>query len=458
MKRLAIGVILTVSVAGAFLYAASTRTSEYSRLIATGDAALANADPFLAIEAFSGAIALRGDAMLAHLRRGETYYGRGDLQAAHRDLTQAHALEPLATRPLEALGDVSRELGNHDDAAQHYRTYLAIDDSQPSVLYKLAVAHHHAGREALAIPLLRQAIGLAPDMAEAHYLLGLALGDQERHAAAIEAFRQAVAVSPGFTTAREALGAALGAAGRWDERVEQLEALAALEPERSQHDVDLGLAYAGVGRTDMAVLSLGRASEEHPEEAQVYTALGRVWLDIARATDDKIALAKAIGALRTVSAATSSSEALTLLAQALLFAGEVEEAVATLELATERYPIAPSAFVLLADLAERHGDLARARQLLVAHDTVTAHRPAVDRLPRLSRIANMSIRLQDYADAALRLESATALGDPTSTLFVRLANAHWRAGALVRARAVVADGLAQHPDSNALTALQRRFN
>jgi tetratricopeptide (TPR) repeat protein len=452
MKRLAIGVILTVSLAAVFLYSDSTRTSEYSRLVATGDAALTNEDTFLAIEAFSGAIALRGDAMLAHLRRGETCHGRGDLEAAHRDPTEAHTLEPLATRPLEALGDVSRKLGQHDAAARHYAAYLAIDDSRPSVLYKLAVAHHQAGREALAIPLLRQAIGLAPDMAEAHYLLSLALRDQDRQDAAIEALRQAVVVAPDFTTAREALGAALGVAGRWDERGEQLEALAALEPERSQHDVDLGLAYAGVGRTDMAVLSLGRASEEHPEEIQIYTALGRVWLDIARATEDKIALAKAIGALRSVSPATSSSEALTLLAEALILDGELTDAVATLELATERYPVDPSAFMLLADLVERDGDLAG------AHNTVTAYVPAVERLPQLVRIASVSIKLQDHADAAVRLETAAALGSPTSTLLVRLANAHWRAGATARARAVVADGLTQHPESSALVALQRRFD
>jgi hypothetical protein len=82
MKRFAIGLVLTASVVVGFLYAGSTRTSAYSRLIATSDAALANEDPFVAIAAFSGAIALRADVMLAHLKRGETYHSRGDLEAA----------------------------------------------------------------------------------------------------------------------------------------------------------------------------------------------------------------------------------------------------------------------------------------------------------------------------------------------------------------------------------------
>ncbi len=383
MKRFAIGMLLAAGMAAVFVFVGITRTSEYRRLVEAGDTALDQDDTFLAIEAFSGAIALRGDSMLAHLKRGQTYQRRGDLEAARRDLTRANALDPAATRPLEVLGDVSFGLGRHEDAALHYAAYVALDDQTSRVLYKLALAHHSVGRAALAIPLLRQVIKLAPEMPEAHYLLGLALRDQDRQDEAIDALRQAVALSPGFTTAREALGALLGVAGHPNDRIEQLEALAALDPNTSQRDVDLGLAYAGVDRTDMAVLSLGRASEEHPEEAHVYAALGRVWLDIARTTDDRTALTKSIGALQSIPQATASSEALTLLARALLLAGELKEAVVLLELATVRYPLDPSAFAELADLVEQAGDLPRARQLLVAHDTLTAHVPGARRLARV---------------------------------------------------------------------------
>ena len=457
MKRFAIGILLAAGTAAVFLFVGVTRTSEYRRLVEAGDTALGQDDTFLAIEAFSGAIALRGDSMLAHLKRGQTYQRHGDLETARRDLTRATTLDPAATRPLEALGDVSYGLGRHEDAALHYAAYVALDDQTPRVLYKLALAHHHVGRAALAIPLLRQVIELAPEMPEAHYLLGLALRDQDRHEEAIDALRQAVALLPGFTTAREALGALLGVAGHPNDRVEQLEALAALDPDTSQRDVDLALAYAGVGRTDMAVLSLGRASEEHPEEAQVYAALGRVWLDIARTADDRIALTKAIGALQSIPQATASSEALTLLARALLLAGEREEAVVLLELATGRYPLDPSAFLELADLVDQEGDLLRARRLLVAHDTVTAHGPHTQRLAQLLRIADLSIRLDDHADAALRFEMAVGLGSPTPALLVRLANAQWRGGFPTAARSVVTDGLVQHPDDSALLALHRRF-
>ena len=128
MKRLATGVLLVVAMAGVFLYTGITRDSEYRRLIAAGDEALEQDQMFLAIEAFSGAIALKSDAMLAYLKRGETYSRRGDLAAAHRDLSRANALAPGATRPLENLGDVSRALGRYEEAAGHYAAYVALDD------------------------------------------------------------------------------------------------------------------------------------------------------------------------------------------------------------------------------------------------------------------------------------------------------------------------------------------
>ena len=457
MKRLAIGVLLAAAMAGVFLYTGVTRDTEYRRLVAAGDDALGQDQIFLAIEAFSGAIALKSDSMPAYLKRGETYHQRGDLAAALRDLTRASALDPAATRPLERLGDVSLELGRYEEAAGHYAAYAALDDRAPRVLYKLALAHHRAGRTARVVPLLRQVVELAPEMPEAHYLLGIGLWDRDRLNEATVALTQAVTLSPGFTTAREALTSVFAAAGRLDEHVEQLEALAALETDRPERDVSLGLAYARVGRTDMAVLALGRAAEEHPEQPSVYTALGRVWLDIARTTDDHIALSKSLGALQSIPMATASGEALTLLARALTLTGEFENAVAALELATTRFPLDPSAFAELADLAEHEGDTARARQLLIAHNALTANAPVGQRVAGLTRVADPSLELGDPATAFIHLGQARALEEPSARLLVRLADAAWRTDDRTAARSVVADGLAQYPKDRTMLALRRRF-
>src|SRR5437764_5770195 len=115
MKRGIVGVLVLVAAAAgaAFAYQAAARQRDYRTLLRSGDAALRDDQTFGAIEAYSGAIALRPDSMLAYLRRGQTYQrraDRGDLEAAARDFRTASALDPTATRPLQALGDALYQL------------------------------------------------------------------------------------------------------------------------------------------------------------------------------------------------------------------------------------------------------------------------------------------------------------------------------------------------------------
>ncbi len=91
--------MLVAGAAAAVAYTAAVRDREYRRLIAAGEAALASAQTSVAIEAFSGAIALNPDSMLAHLKRGETYRRHGDLKAAFRDLREAPSSTPPPPGP-----------------------------------------------------------------------------------------------------------------------------------------------------------------------------------------------------------------------------------------------------------------------------------------------------------------------------------------------------------------------
>src|SRR3990170_7458078 len=100
MKRviLATTVFVAAAVGAVWAYQAAARDHDYRALLARGDAALRDDQTFVAIEAYSGAVALRPDSMLAHLRRGEAYQRNGSLEAAARDFRTARALDPTATR------------------------------------------------------------------------------------------------------------------------------------------------------------------------------------------------------------------------------------------------------------------------------------------------------------------------------------------------------------------------
>lgn len=141
MKRnLAVVVLLTLTVAGAALtYQTASRDWDYRALLGRGDAALRDDQTFAAIEAYSGAIALRPDSMLAHLRRGETYQRRADLEAAARDFQTAVILDAMATRPLEELADVRYLQQRFHRAGEIYEQALRLDDGAARVNYKLAL-------------------------------------------------------------------------------------------------------------------------------------------------------------------------------------------------------------------------------------------------------------------------------------------------------------------------------
>jgi tetratricopeptide (TPR) repeat protein len=363
-------VVLTVAVA-ALVAAVSLawvdvrQEREFRRLIAAGDLAVAEDRTFEGIEAFSGAITLKGDSMLAFLKRGDTYRRREEFRAALRDLRQATALDPTAPLPIELLGDVNSALGRYDEAAELYQRYLTLDDRAPAVLYKLGMAQFRAGQPAKAIEPLRRALALNDRLVEAHYLLALASRSQKRHEDALRALERALDIAPTFAAARQELSSLLEDLGRHRAGIEELEALAALEPGRPERLVSVGLAYARLGRHETAILTLGRAAERYPDSPLVHTALGQAWLDMAESgiDVDSVALGKAVNALGAVAGRPgATSETLTLFGRALLMSGNPVAAEQALQQAVTRLPLEPVAFKYLAEAATRLGHASIARE------------------------------------------------------------------------------------------------
>src|SRR4029079_5498394 len=102
----------------------------------------------------------RPESMLAHLRRGETYQRRGELDEAARDFRTAASLDPTAPRPLEALGDVLYQLQRYERAAEAYASNLRLDDRSAAVSYKLALAQYRAGTFEAALSTLASTVKL----------------------------------------------------------------------------------------------------------------------------------------------------------------------------------------------------------------------------------------------------------------------------------------------------------
>ena len=453
----AVVIVAVGGVAGALAFGALANEREYLRLIAEGDAAVTAERPFEAIEAYSGAIARKPDSMLAHFKRGSVYQSQNELEAAMRDFRTSTEIDPSSLRALESLGDVNVALGRNERAVERYVTFTSLDDRNARVLYKLGLARYRARRVNEAATALKQALAIDPGMGEAHYVLGLVQRDLDQGPAARKSLEEATRRSPaGQTSAREALAEVYLQEGDFSKAINQLEALAALEPGRPDRMVALGLAQARAGRHDAAVLTLGRAVERFPDAPQVYAALGHVWLTDAERRGDRVALNKALQALKQAAGrADATSETLTELGRASMLAGDRQAAERALRQAVAMLPLTPGAYLQLAGLAGRDGRIQEARDALLKYATLVGDEKPIATVA--TQIADYSVRLGEPALAVRWLERAIDEAGPSAALQVKLADAALRAGDVARAQQVIDDGLAAEPGNPQLEQLKRRL-
>lgn len=384
------------------------RDRQYRQLLAEGNAAIRDGQPFLAIEAFSGAVALRPDSMLAHLRRAEAYRLRGDLDAATRDLRRASLLDPSAVRPLDDLADVLAARQRFRRAADVYEARLRIDERSPATLYKLALVRYSAGDAQGALSAAGRAQVLDDAVPEVHYLEALSLRQLGRLDDASAALTRTLALAPGLSAAREELASVYRALDRPIDEIEQLQILAGLDHDSAARQIALAHALAHAGDVPAAVATLTRALERSPDDRVIIGALGQVWLDAAASTDEPAALAHALTALERASATTAApSSILAAYGRALTRDGQFERAEQALRRATEQFPVEPAAFLEYANVAERLGRRADARSALLRYDALIEDDPA--RPARALRVAALSLDLGEIGPAEEWLKRAAAM-------------------------------------------------
>lgn len=459
MKRvLALILVLgAVAISGALAYRAAARDRSYRVLLASGESALAAGDTLAAVEDFSGAIALRPDAMLARLRRGETYRIRGDFDVAGRDFRAAAQLDPTATRPLEALGDVLYEQERFKRAAETYQERLRLDDRSALIRYKLALARYRDGAPREALDEARLARGLDDQLADAYYLEALCLRDLGQLDAAVAALRSAVERGPGMVAAREELADLFAVTGHYADQLEQLQVIAGLDSRQPQRQIALGLAQADAGKLDLAVATLTATAEQATDQSAANGALGRVWLQIAETRRDRPeALGKALEALeRAASALNATSDTKALYGRALVLAGQADAAEQVFQQAVERFPVDPTAFLGLADVAEPLGHAAVARAALTNYVALT--RSAQDAAVHAARIGRLAMKAGDPAGAIPWFQKALDERTDDVALMATLAEAQFVTGVLSEARATVTRAQSLEPANAQIALLDRKL-
>lgn len=450
-----LALVAVAGVGGALTYASYTTERDFVRLVAAGDAAVASGQRVEALEAYSGALALVPDAVVAYLKRGRLHHEEGEHEAAQRDLRRAAELDPSATRPLEWLGDISLELGRDERAADYFRQALAIDEGAARLWYKRGLAEYRAERRDEAAAALQSALRLDDTLTDARFLLGLCERDAGDWQTARDTLERVVRAQPAAAGPREALAEVYTELGDQQRTLDQLEALATLDP-RPERSVAVGLAHARAGREAQAVLVLSRAAERYPEVASVYAALGTVWLEQAQRQGDQVALAKAIEALTNATArGAASSTTLADLGRAWALAGNLAEAERVLRQAVTRLPVAAAAFLELANVAERQEHPQEARDALLQHLALLGDTRPAGALAQ--RVAELSLRVSDAGQALHWATRAMTERGPSPVLLAVVGEAALLDGDVPRAEQAVTEGLRLAPADRRLLALRRRL-
>jgi tetratricopeptide (TPR) repeat protein len=430
---------------------------QYLQLLATGEQALSHGNLYGAIEAFSGALVLRPNSMVAFYRRGEAYRAQNQELEAVANFRQANRLAPDAIEPLIALGDLYDTKGDFGQAALWYgQAADRLKDEDPSLLYRLALARYRAGAPALAIEPLKRAIARNDLFAPAHYLLGLVHRDARNLDAARVSIEQAVRIDPAFTAAREELADLYRAEGRAVDEIQQLQALAARDAQVARKTA-IALAEARYGQYDGAIGTLTDALAAAPSDPRVQIALARVYLGRAEHTRDRDSLNRAIGMLeRALGGSARRSEGLALYGRAIYLSGDLPGAERLLREAVATSPVDLEAFRSLAEVAERLSHDVIARDALVNLDTLEGDTaPANVRASRARRIGDLSLRAGDARTAASYLGQAVDAGVRDSSTLGQLARARWLSGDADGARATLAQALELAPRDVELQRIAR---
>ena len=226
------------------------------------------------------------------------------------------------------LGVAALQSGNWTSAIFQFQSILKKDPDHEEGLYYLGVALLSSGRIAEAVePLdrladrqqgnnahvlnalgsalagsgefgraeyvLRRALQLAPDMAEAQLRLGNVLCLQRRIAEGITAFEQALALRPDLLDAQNNLGNALLEIGKTDEAIEAYRKTLLGAPQHPLALTNLPRALQAAGRMEEAEEAFLQLVAAQPLNGSGWNGLGLLLRDLDRPTEAAQVLEKA---------------------------------------------------------------------------------------------------------------------------------------------------------------------
>ena len=260
-----------------------------------------------------------------------------------RDLLQPIQIGPTPT-PTPTAQDIMAQAhdlyleGDLDGAISLYAEAAALDPTDPTPRVWWAFLLTLRQRTTEAVDKAREAVGLAPDSAEALAALCMALdwdagiGEEEKLQEALSACLSATDLDPTYAEGHAYLAEVYADLGRTGQAVETARLAVSLDDKSVFAHRDLGYALEKKRKYQEAIAEYQRASQLHPRLAQPYIDQGRVYMSRNRYKDALAAYEKA-----TV-VDPGSAHAFDSLGWAYFQTGDHQRAAVVLKKATENDP------------------------------------------------------------------------------------------------------------------------
>ena len=146
----------------------------------------------------------------------------------------------------------------------------------------LGLAFKDQGNLDQAVACYRRALELKPDFAEAHNNLGVVNTMQGKLEEAVVCCRRALELKPNSAEPHNNLGNALKERGKLDEAVACDRRALNLKPDYADAHNNLGVAFKGQGKLDEAVACYHRALELRPDYVEAHSNLGVAFKDMGK--------------------------------------------------------------------------------------------------------------------------------------------------------------------------------
>ena len=167
------------------------------------------------------------------------------------------------------------QAGELQQAEALYRQVLSVNPRHADSLHLLGVIARQAGKPAVAIDFLGEAIRIQPRAAAYHTSCGNAFRDLGQTEKAEAAYRKALRLEREFPEALANLGGLLVEAGRFEEAEKVCRKAVRVRADYGAQ-WNLGLALAGTNRLDEAIACHREAIRLRPDAPEAHNNLGRV--------------------------------------------------------------------------------------------------------------------------------------------------------------------------------------